>query len=190
MKQYEERINKAAALLEACYHDHKACLFCGNGGSAADSEHFVGELVKEFKAKRPLPAEMKAKLGDDLGENLRGGIPAISLVSQTAILSALCNDVGFDYAYAQEVMAYAPISSVVFCFSTSGNAVSVINAAKVAKACGLTVVVFTGRSGGKLREYADICFDVDDTETYRIQEEHIKIYHQICLRAEDAIWQA
>ncbi len=188
MERFEQRISDAASLLVSCYREKKACLFCGNGGSASDSEHFVGELVKEFKAKRPLDESLKEKLGDDLGDHLRGGIAAISLVSQTALLSALCNDVGFDYAFAQEVIAYAPISSVIFCFSTSGNSLSVINAAKVAKALGLAIVVFTGKSGGKLREYADICFDVAETETYRIQEEHIKLYHKICLLAEDRIW--
>ncbi len=188
MIKHEENIQKTAELLVSCYREDKACLFCGNGGSAADCEHFVGELIKEFKTHRPLPTELKENLGKELGEQLRGGIPAISLVSQTAILSAICNDVGFDYAYAQQVVAYAPISSVLFCFSTSGNSASVIHAAKTAHAFGMKVVVFTGKNGGKLRDHADICFHADADETYQIQEEHIRMYHQICLLAEKWIW--
>lgn len=188
LEYYQERMNKAARLLQQCYYEHKAGLFCGNGGSAADCEHFVGELAKEFKAYRGLSESIQEQLGKELGQKLRGGIPAISLVSQTGLLSAICNDVGFDYAYAQQVVAYAPLSKVLFCFSTSGNSTAVINAAKTAKAYGLTVVAFTGESGGRLKEWADICFNVDETDTYLIQEKHIRIYHQICLLAEDLIW--
>jgi phosphoheptose isomerase len=185
---FEKEIEKAASKIAEGYKISKAALFCGNGGSAADCEHCVGELLKEFKIFRPLDKDIKEKLGMDLGEKLRGGIPAISLVSQISYLTAECNDVGFEYVYAQQVIAYKDIANAIFCFSTSGNSKAVCNAAMTAKALGITVIGFTGESGGKLKPLCDICFNVDETETYRVQEKHLALYHKICSLAEEKIW--
>ena len=185
---FKKEIETAAAKIVESYHNGKAVLFCGNGGSAADCEHCVGELVKEFKVKRPLENGLKVKLGAELGEKLRGGIAAISLVSQVSLFTAMCNDAGFEYVYAQQVAAYQKIADVLFCFSTSGNSIAVCNAAVTAKASGMFVIGFTGENGGKLEPLCDICFNVPGNETYKIQELHLPIYHKICAMAEEIIW--
>ncbi|SHJ28541.1 D-sedoheptulose 7-phosphate isomerase [Geosporobacter subterraneus DSM 17957] len=171
-------------------------LVCGNGGSAADSEHIVGELLKEFYIKRPVDEDFRKKLQeyvqkkdfDTITACLQGAIPAISLVSQTGFLTAYGNDVSFEMAYAQQVYAYGEKNDVLIGLSTSGNASNLCYAAKVAKAKELLVVSFTGESGGKLKELSDILLNVPAQETFKVQEYHLPLYHFICRALEYEIF--
>lgn len=173
---------------------HKT-LVCGNGGSAADNEHIVGELMKGFLHKRPVDEEFANKARAEFGEygaylaaNLQGALPAISLNSQLSLLTAYGNDVAFDMAYAQQVYGYGKPGDVLLALSTSGNAQNVVNAVQVAKLCSLVTIGFTGSSGGKLAELCDVAIKVPDDETYRIQERHMAIYHTLCIMLEEAFF--
>ena len=185
-------IEKVANLIVKLYFSKNKILLCGNGGSGADCEHIVGEFVKEFKIHRPLDMNLKEKLFKkgykDLAERLCEGINAQSLISQSAFFTAICNDVGFDYAYAQQVEVYGQEGDILFALSTSGNSTSVINAVIVAKAKNMTVIGFTGENGGKIKPLCDICFNVSEKETFKIQELHLPIYHTICALSEYLIW--
>ena len=185
-------IGRAAEAVVAAYRAGKKVLLCGNGGSAADCEHISGELLKEFKIRRPVGPALREKLeragAAHLADKLAGGICSISLVSQSAIFTALCNDVGYEYAFAQQVCAIGAPGDVLFAFSTSGNSAAVVNAAVTARAVGMAVVGFTGQGGGKLLPHCDIRINVPETETYRVQELHLPVYHEICALAEEAIW--
>ena len=169
-------------------------LVCGNGGSAADSEHIVGELLKEFYIKRPIERSFKEQLLElfqedkHMVEHLQGGIAAISLVSQTGFLSAYGNDVSYDMAYAQQVYAYGQENDVFIGLSTSGNSSNVVYAAKVAKAKGLFVICLTGETGGKLKEPSHVLLNVPAKETFMVQEYHLPLYHLICRAIEYEIF--
>ena len=166
-------------------------LTCGNGGSAADAEHIVGELMKGFKLKRPVSDELRNEFisvfpddGAYLANNLQRGIPAISLVSQSSIISAYSNDVAHDMAFAQQVFVYGAAGDVLLCISTSGNARNVVNACKVAKTIGVVSIGLTGESGGELINICDVTIRVPAIETFRVQEYHIPIYHALCAMLE------
>lgn len=182
----------AAEKIVDSYRRGGKVLFCGNGGSAADSEHAVGELLKEFKCKRPADARVKEYLTahgyGELADTLQGGIPAISLVSQTSICTAILNDMGGGAVFAQQVNVYCNPGDVFVGITTSGNSAAVCNAAVTAKAKGGFVVGFTGVSGGKLKALCDVCVAVPETETYRVQELHLPLYHLLCALAEEAVW--
>jgi D-sedoheptulose 7-phosphate isomerase len=188
-------IEHAYTLLEACYHHGGQVLICGNGGSAADSEHVVGELMKGYLQPRPVPADVRQALmeaypdvGSDLASRLQGALPAISLVSQTALLSAIANDVSADMVYAQQVYGYGRHGDVLIGISTSGNALNVLNAVRVARVRGLHTIGFTGSTGGALRGLAEIAVCASAEKTADIQERHLAIYHAICARLEEAIF--
>jgi len=163
-------------------------LVCGNGGSASDSEHIVGELLKEFYIKRPVNEMFKERLkgyahGEDfdyITNCLQGAIPAVSLVSQTGFLTAYGNDVSFDMAYAQQVYAYGEKNDVLIALSTSGNAANLCYAAKVAKAKDVLVISLTGETGGELKKLSDILLNVPAQETFIVQEYLLPLYHFIC----------
>ncbi len=170
-------------------------LVCGNGGSAADSEHIVGELLKEFYIRRPIDVEFQERLSelfpgevDHMAKCLQGGIPAISLVSQTGFLSAYGNDVSYDMAYAQQVYVYGKEDDVFIGLSTSGNSSNVLYGAKVAKAKGMFVIGFTGETGGKLKEESHVLLNAPAKETFRVQEYHLPLYHLICRAIEYEIF--
>src|SRR5687768_3963828 len=138
-------------ILRTCYRSGGKVLTCGNGGSAADAEHIVGELMKGYMLKRAIPEEIRAKLvsispqnGDYLADHLQGALPAISLVSQTSLLSAIANDIAADMAYAQQVYAYGRSGDAIIGISTSGNARNVLHALQVARALGLHTIGLTG----------------------------------------------
>lgn len=175
---------KARDMLINCYKNGGKVLTCGNGGSAADSGHIVGELVKGFMKKRPLPEKWR----EELGMNLQMGLPAIDLTAQGAIISAVSNDLGGDLVYAQQALCYANAGDVLIGITTSGNAKNVINAARAARVKGAKVIGLTGTGGGKLAEYCDALLDVDESETYLVQEEHIKLYHRLCADVEAAFF--
>ena len=186
-------MEKALALLIGCAKADGKILVCGNGGSAADSEHIVGELMKGFLKKRPLPAADVEKWsgfegGAEMAKGLQGGIQAISLPSQVALLSAVCNDNDPATLYAQLAWNYAREKDVLIGISTSGNAKNVLGAAHAAKARGATVIGLTGSKESKLSAVADVTICVPDTETYRIQEYHLPVYHWLCALVEEAMF--
>lgn len=188
-------IKEAFEEIKRAYESGNKVLLAGNGGSAADCEHVVGELMKGFMSKRPLPLEMKEKLkdfsdGDDyLGENLQGALPAISLVSHTALMTAFANDVAPDMVFAQQVYGYGKAGDVLIGFSTSGNSNNINHAVKVAKALGLVTIGFTGKSGGALKTLCDVTISVPFDSTPDIQERHLPIYHTLCLLLEEAFFE-
>ncbi len=185
-------IIKAYDILEECYSSGRKLLVSGNGGSASDSEHIVGELMKEFKVKRkvykPHAAALKAideELGQVLAENLQGALPAISLTGHSSLTTAFMNDAMPKLVFAQQVNGYGKPGDVYLGISTSGNSKNVLYAAVNAKAKGLKVIGLTGAKENRLMKYADVCICVPATETYKIQELHLPVYHCLCLMLED-----
>lgn len=188
----KEDIKKAYELLEAAYSNGRKLLVCGNGGSASDSEHIVGELMKEFKLKRKVysdhAAALKAidpELGQVLADHLQGALPTISLTGHSSLQTAYMNDAVPELVFAQQVNGYGKEGDVFLGISTSGNSKNVLYAAVNAKAKGLKVIGLTGAKENKLMKYADVCIRVPETETYKIQELHLPVYHCLCLMLED-----
>ena len=181
LKECEEQIKSAMELIRDTYKKGGKVLVCGNGGSCSDSEHIVGELMKGFKLMRPVTDE---RIPEELRCGLQGALPAISLPSQTGVLSAFINDVDPDMMYAQLVYGYATEKDLLIGLSTSGNSKNVVNAAKVAKAVGAKAMAMTGKKESKLSEICDACIRVPETETYKIQELHLPVYHYLCAQIE------
>lgn len=188
----KEDIKNAYELLEAAYNNGRKLLVCGNGGSASDSEHIVGELMKEFKLKRKVYSDqataLKAidpELGQVLADNLQGALPAICLTGHSSLTTAFMNDANADLVFAQQVNGYGKPGDVFLGISTSGNSKNVLYAAVNAKAKGLKVIGLTGAKESKLMKYADVCIRVPETETYKIQEYHLPVYHCLCLMLEE-----
>ena len=187
-----EDIIKAYLLLEESYDNGGKLLIAGNGGSAADSEHIVGELMKGFKMPRHLKTDFKEKLikeneelGQVLADNLQGALPAIALVGHSALSTAYMNDCEPLLCFAQQVNGFGREKDVFLGISTSGNSKNVIYAAITAKAKGMKVIGLTGEKDSKLSEIADVCIKTPSCETYMIQEYHLPIYHCISLMLED-----
>jgi D-sedoheptulose 7-phosphate isomerase len=167
-------------------------LVAGNGGSAADCEHIVGELMKSFVKKRTLPAayvaaleKINPEIAQYLGPRIQPGLPAIALTGHTSLSSATLNDIDGNIVYAQQLYGYGKNGDLFIGISTSGNAKNVVYAAAAAKAKGINVIALSGGSGGELVRYADVSIIVPETETYKIQELHLPIYHTLCLMTED-----
>lgn len=181
LKPYEFQIKAA---LEAMIHTYECggkILVCGNGGSAADCEHIVGELMKGFHMKRPV---CDKRIPEELRKHLQGALPAISLPSQISVLSAFSNDADPQMMYAQLVYGYVSENDLVIGISTSGNSVNIVNAMTVAKSLGITTVALTGEKPSKLSELCDVTINVPSNETYRVQEYHLPIYHYLCTELE------
>jgi D-sedoheptulose 7-phosphate isomerase len=177
----EGSIKEAYERLVACYEGDGIVYLCGNGGSAADAEHIVGELMKAFEQRRPLPEADAAKLDDDyLRQHLQGALRAVSLNGHPSLASAIANDVAADMVFAQQVHGYGRTGDVLWAISTSGNATNVINALKVARARGLVTIGLTGASGGAMKEHCDVCIRVPEADTFKIQELHLPVYHALC----------
>lgn len=192
LRECEEDINKAYEILEKTFKQGGKLLICGNGGSASDSEHIVGELMKEFKIRRKLSDEDSKKLkeidnelGRILADNLQGALPAISLTSHYALQTAYMNDAIPELVFAQQVNGYGKSKDALLCISTSGNSKNVLYAAIVAKLKGLKVIGLTSSKENKLRKYCDVCIGVPETEVYKIQELHLPIYHCLCIMLEE-----
>ena len=160
-------------------------LLCGNGGSAADAEHWAGELLKGFKSKRPLAPPARAGLPAAIADSLQGAIPAIPLTGFAALATAFANDVNGDLTFAQLTHALGRPGDVLIGLSTSGNARNVCAAATVARVRGLHTLGLTGASGGALAPLCDVCLRVPTAETFRAQEFHLPIYHCLSLMLED-----
>jgi len=185
-------IEAAFQTLSACYHNGGKVLTCGNGGSAADAEHIVGELMKGYLLKRPIPKEMREKLvasispdGEYLAIHLQGALPAISLVNQTSLLSAIANDTAADMVYAQQVYAYGQEGDALIGISTSGNSRNVNLAMQVARVLGIHTIGLTGPTGGKLKPLCDVCICDPAESTPAIQERHLPIFHVLCAMLEE-----
>ncbi len=192
LEKCKQDIIDAYLLMEDCYKKGGKLLVAGNGGSASDSEHIVGELMKAFKLPRPLDNEFKEKLvsedeelGQVLAENLQGALPAIALDGHIALSTAYMNDCEPSLCFAQQVNGYGKPEDVFLGISTSGNSKNVLYAATTAHAKGLKVIGFTGDNESKLSEMADVCVRAPQTETYMVQELHLPIYHCWCLMLED-----
>jgi D-sedoheptulose 7-phosphate isomerase len=189
--------NELEKTFEAVYSSYMnggKLLVCGNGGSAADSEHIVGELMKSFRLKRPIDtkvAQELALMGDDgeyIADKLEGALPAIALCSHTALSTAFGNDKDSDITFAQQVYGYGQPNDVLLCLTTSGNSRNCIYAAKVARAKGMSVVSITGEGGGKIKDFSDVCIEVPERETYLVQELTLPVYHWLCAELEEAFW--
>lgn len=178
-------IEKALSMMIETYKKGGKILICGNGGSASDSEHIVGELLKGFKSKRTVTDE---RVPERLRKGLQGSLPAISLPSQSAILSAFINDVDPEMMYAQLVYGYAKEEDMVIGLSTSGNAKNVANAIEVAKCMGAKTLSMTGAAESKMSELSDVTIRVPETETYKVQEYHLPVYHYLCAEVEKAFF--
>ena len=182
----ESEIKEATELLIKTFENGNRLYICGNGGSAADADHIVGELMKGFLKKRPLTEKQTAKFDDkQLAAGLMQGLPAISLHSQTAFLTAFLNDEDPSLLYAQALYALGKKDDVLLAISTSGNSQNVVNAAKTARAIGCKVFSLVGSKDCKLDSLSDVIIHADHTETYRIQELHLPIYHYLCAAVED-----
>lgn len=186
-----ESTEKAFRLMRECYLHNGKVLVCGNGGSAADSEHIVGELMKGFLLKRKISETDRKKIislfpmeGDKLAAHLQGSLPAISLVNQISLSSAFINDVAPDMVFAQQVYGYAKPGDVLVGLSTSGNSKNVIHAIMVAKALGVHTIGMTGENGETMKALCDVCICVPAAETYRVQEYHLPVYHALCAMLE------
>jgi len=195
LKSCENKIQLAVDKICDAYKNNCKLLACGNGGSAADAEHIVGELMKGFMIKRPLTEIERQKLisvggksGEKLGELLQRPLPAISLVTSVSLASAFANDVAPELIFAQQVYGLGNEGDILLGISTSGNAENVAYAMIAAKAKGLTTIGLTGKDGGKLKELCDITIIVPEDSTPDIQELHLPIYHYLCKQVESNLF--
>lgn len=181
--------------LKATFEGGGKLLVCGNGGSAADSEHIVAELMKGFRLPRTLSAAERAQLraaapehADYLADHLQGALPALALVSHSALITAFANDVAADMIFAQQVFGLGKPGDALLGISTSGNSANVLHALRVARAKRLRTIGLTGRTGGAMREWCDVTICVPASGTAAIQERHLPIYHALCTLLEDAFF--
>lgn len=187
----KEEIENALRLMIETYENGGKILICGNGGSCADGGHIVGELMKGFLSKRPLCEEKKNLIKNAIPEEynlltskLQESLPAIALDSQNALITAFANDVDPDLIYAQSVLGYGKQGDLFIGLSTSGNSKNVVFGAKIAKALGVKTVALTGKNESKLSEICDVTIKAPETETYKVQEYHLPIYHYLCAETE------
>lgn len=190
LKSCQEDIKAAYDCLCCTYDNGKKVLVCGNGGSAADSEHIVGELMKGFRLKRELSNKQKAAFllydnGEHLASNLQNALPAYSLVSQSSLITAYMNDVSADMIFAQQVYGYAKKSDTLIALSTSGNSENIVNAARVARVLDCKVISITGEDGGKLKADSTVCIKIPAKEPYAVQELTLPVYHALCAALEE-----
>lgn len=202
ISRYKELAKVQNSILEAfniiiyCLKNDNALFVCGNGGSAADSEHIVGELLKGFLLKREIKnlafvERLKKLYGDEgvkLSAHLQNGLRAISLTSHPALATAFSNDVDASMVFAQQLYALARSNDVLLGISTSGNANNVYKAFQVASAMGVKTILLTGETGGKCSEIVDCSIRVPGTETYKIQEYHLPVYHALCAMLEESFY--
>lgn len=189
-----EDIQRSYELLHTALRQGSKVLLAGNGGSCADAEHIVGELMKGFVKRRPLGTDLCKKLqavdgvlGRALGDKLQVALPAMALSNHAALNTAFSNDVDGNMAYAQQVNGYGRKGDIYWGISTSGNALDVCYGAVVARAKGMKVIGLSGRDGGRLRQYCHSMICVPEQETYKIQELHLPVYHTLCLMLEESL---
>ncbi|MCJ7448859.1 MAG: SIS domain-containing protein [Bacteroidales bacterium] len=185
-------IRQAAEMIIKSYTGGGKLLVCGNGGSSSDSDHLVCELMKSFESERPLDKSLKNRLneiagarGKFLAEKLEHGLPAISLSAHTALITAISNDKDANLVFAQQIIGFGDENDILIGISTSGNSQNVIDACITAKALNLKVIGFTGKTGGKMKQYCDVLVNVPESRTAFIQELQLPIFHILCLIVEN-----
>ncbi|MDO4960767.1 MAG: SIS domain-containing protein [Eubacteriales bacterium] len=190
-------IEEAYEIIKKSYDNGGKLLIAGNGGSAADSEHIVGELMKGFVKRRPVSRSFREKLmyadeveGEKLADRLQGALPAIALTGHTALTTAYANDVEGTFSFAQQLYGYGKAGDVFLGISTSGNSRNITAAATVAKAMDIKVIALTGCTGGRLKPLADCSIVVPSSETFKIQELHLPVYHALCLMLEETYFES
>lgn len=189
LQAVEDKLEEALKLLIVTFQSGRKLLCCGNGGSAADCEHIVGELMKGFKMSRSLSKELASCINDKaLTEALQYGLPTISLVSQMGLMTAFGNDRLPAAVFAQQVLGYGKAGDTLLCISTSGNSLNCVYAAKTARALGVRVISLTGQKDSKLKELSDVIIQAPALETYKVQELHLPIYHALCLALENEFY--
>lgn len=193
LNKLSKEIEESLQILLASYRNGKKLLVCGNGGSAADSEHIVGELMKGFRMERPITKNLRERLekeykGEQLADYLQEALPAIALTSHSALTTAIGNDVSAEVIFAQQVLGYGSEGDVLLGITTSGNSSNVVNSIKVARVLGMRTIGFTGAGGGTLLELCDVTIAVPEKETYRIQELHLPVYHALCAMVENEMF--
>ena len=189
LEQTFDDLVSAVEILIDCFKNGNKLLICGNGGSASDAEHIVGELMKGFILPRRIDNVLANKINDDtLSKSLQYGLPTISLISQTSLSTAFINDELPSAVFAQQVLGYGKVGDTLLCISTSGNSLNCVYAAKVAKAIGLNLISLTGINESKLSALSDVTIKAPETETFKIQELHLPIYHAICLALENEFY--
>ena len=186
-----EALLSAIETLCESYHAGNKLLTCGNGGSAADAEHIVGELMKGFLLPRKIDDALGRRMqeicpeeANYFRENLQGALPAIALVDQIALNTAFANDQAADLSFAQQILGLGKEGDVLLAITTSGNSKNVLYAVRMAKVQGLKTIALTGKSGGRIKSMADVSICVPEEETYRVQEYHLPIYHMLCIALE------
>ncbi len=196
LKPVLPEMRRAYEMMAASFREGGQLLLCGNGGSASDSEHIAGELLKGFLLRRPIPEPERRDIAgrlascaayddiQDLLDRLQLGLPAIPLVGQAAIGSAVANDLGADLVYAQQVLALGRPGDVLLGISTSGNARNVLQAIKLARGLDMHTIALTGSGGGLIAEVAELCIKVPATSTPDVQELHLPVYHTLCAMLE------
>jgi len=192
LEPLRDRILRSFEILRETFSAEGKLLIAGNGGSSADADHIVGELMKAFRKKRPLQETVRQSIlerygqeGTYLIEHLQGGLPALSLTAHTAFLTAFSNDSKPDLAFAQQVHTLGRAGDCLLALSTSGNSPNVVYAAMVAKIVGIKVIGLTGRTGGRLASHCDVFIPVPEEETDKVQELHQPIYHTLCGMVEE-----
>jgi len=188
----KDDINKAYEIIRDAYTKDGKLLIAGNGGSASDAEHIAGELMKTFAKKRELPesfisgiTKIDPEIAEYLVPRMQPGLPTIALSGHASLNTACINDIDGNITFAQQVYGYGKEGDVFLAISTSGNSKNVLYAAAVARAKKLQIIALTGESGGKLKHYADVCIRVPETETWKVQELHLPVYHVICMMLEE-----
>ena len=189
------QIQQAGDMLSNAFSHGNKLLLCGNGGSCADCDHIAGEFLKGFLLKRPVPAEVQnamtekyGEMGAEIAGKLQMGLPTISLVTHSAAISAFENDVDPELIYAQQVLAYGKPGDVLIGISTSGGANNVA-AVMTANSIGVHTIGLTGKDGGRLAQLAELSLIMPKCETYRIQEDHLAVYHLLCAVVEYEIFE-
>lgn len=185
LSECRQQISDAYDILKDCFGQGGKLLIAGNGGSASDSGHIVGELMKGFLLRRPLDASQKTVFSDScddrqLAENLQQSLPAIALTEQSALLSAIANDISPELVFAQQVFGYGRPNDVFWGLSTSGSSRNIVLAARTARICGLKTIAITGNKTSRLCDLSDVCIRVPFTSTPQIQEATLPVYHALC----------
>ena len=206
LKSEQENIKNFCTLILECYKNGNKVLICGNGGSSADSAHIVGELMKAFKKKRKIDETFKTNIHkvlvdlskttnidvdkklNEFADTMEVGLPTIDLTSFSALNTAISNDTNAEYVYANSVNGLGKAGDILIAISTSGNSKNVVDAAVVAKAKNMKVLALTAGKGGVLKNLADVVVSSPDSECYLAQEDHISIYHAICLQIEEELF--
>lgn len=196
LSNIKDDIEKAVNLIEDCHKKGNKILICGNGGSASDSAHIMGELVKSFKKIRKQDKNLFDNLKkicekseyDEYEKNIENGMSVIDLTAFTSYNTAFSNDKSYDYVYANSVASLGKDGDIFIAISTSGDSQSIVAASKVAKAKNMKVILLSGKNGGKIKNISDVSIISPEKETYLIQEDHISIYHAICLQLEEDLF--